>query len=628
MKHLQAQLDPLAWHFADFICELAEQRTQALFLGALVASLATEAQHACAYLPDFARQPVIEAAAESPSDQILGPKRDRAIFYPAAEAWQHALRKHADVVGLPGEYKPLILDQDKLYLYRYWDYEQRLALAIQARLEPLSEPGSAELESDPAALRSLDALRDLMPVLFKPQDDINWQAVAAASALKHRFHVISGGPGTGKTTTVSRMVALLLHQNPDLRIVLAAPTGKAATRLKESLSDSREQLLASLDSALLAKFPTEALTLHRLLGFQAQQGVYRYHKQNPLPWDLVIVDEASMIDLAMMTRLLEALAESTRLVLLGDQYQLASVEAGSVLGDICQAASAEAFSGSQCQHLRHLQVLDGQGEHDLQPADHEIDSHVVMLKQSYRFPADKGIGRLAACVQQGQTDALATCLTATEICLQADWSPADLEALLLKHYAPYFAAADARSAWKALNQMMILCALKGGPRGVVQLNQQVEHILAAADRIQPGTKPQHFYHLRPVMITQNDYRNQLFNGDMGVTWQASPQDKVRVYFQQADGELKAFHPAQLGPHSTSWAMTIHKSQGSEFKHVLLVLPDQPHKLVSRELIYTGITRARESVNIWSSLANLQAGVSHQVQRYSGLVAKLNPSQRF
>lgn len=624
MRNLQAQLDPLAWHFADLICELAQQRTQALFLGALVASLATEAQHACAYLPDFARQPVLEAAPESPSDQLLGAKRELPVFYPAAEAWQQALRKHSDVVGLPGEYKPLILDGDRLYLYRYWDYEERLALAIRERLEPFSEADDLLLDTDTAAMHDLDALRDLMPVLFKHQpqdDDINWQAVAAASALKHRFHVISGGPGTGKTTTVSRMVALLLHQTPDLRIVLAAPTGKAATRMKESLSNSREQL-QGLDPALLARFPTEALTLHRLLGFQAQQGTYRHHKQNPLPWDLVIVDEASMIDLAMMTRLLEALAENTRLVLLGDQYQLASVEAGSVLGDICQAANTDAFSDSQRQHLRHLQVLDALSEKHLQASHNAIDSHVVILKQSYRFPADKGIGRLAACVQSGQTEALANCLKAEEIRQQTDWSESDLKALLLQHYAPYFAAPDAHAAWKGLNQMMILCALKGGPRGVLRLNQLVEQLLSSAQMIQPGTKAQQFYHLRPVMITQNDYRNQLFNGDMGVTWQPDASQKAQVYFQQADGEFRAFHPAQLGPHSTSWAITIHKSQGSEFKHVLLVLPDQPHKLVSRELIYTGITRARESVNIWCSLENLQAGVDHQIQRYSGLMDKL------
>ena len=629
MIHLKPHLDPLCWHFADLVANhLAHHYTKVLFLGALVASLATEEQHACAYLPHYSGKPVTENSPDTPVDQLLGIPAEPRVFYPEAEAWKRGLRKHPDVVGVPGEYKPLILDGDRLYLYRYWDYETRLATAIQQRLsqpEVSESPYTTPVDTKPSA-----DFQALVKAVFEEgiqNNTLDWQAIAATTALGHRFHVISGGPGTGKTTTVSRLVALLLYRSPDLRMVLAAPTGKAATRMKESLSQSRTQL-PMLPSALLAQFPTEALTLHRLLGYQVKTGTYRHHKDNPLPWDMVIVDEASMIDLAMMTRLLEALSPTARLVLLGDQYQLASVEAGSVLGDICKATTNKAFSAAQQQQLHELGILPSLAEHKLAEyrislAQHAIDGHVVMLEESRRFDPHKGIGKLAHCVQHGNTEHLGACLNTSEIHHQSHWSPQDLQQLLLKHYGAYFASTTAREAWDALNAMMILCAVKRGPRGVLAMNQQVEQVLRSANQLRGGTQTGAFYHLRPVMITQNDYRNQLFNGDIGVTWQPETEKgKSLVYFQQTDGSFKPFHSAQLGPHQTAWAMTIHKSQGSEFKHVLLVLPETPHKLVSRELIYTGITRARESVNLWCDLDVLEAGVKHQVERYSGLVEAL------
>lgn len=615
MRHLKSHLDPLAWHFAELMCELAQYPTKSLFLGALVASLVTEEQHACAYLPHYCGKAVVEASPDKPTDQLLGLKPDHNVFYPAdLEAWKRGLRKHGDVVGEPGEYKPLILDGDRLYLYRYWDYEKRLATAITQRFTPIDT-------AIPTAT-ALAFLQQLFPPDSKlsTEPDIDWQAVAALSALHHRFHVISGGPGTGKTTTVSRMVALLLQEDSQLRIVLAAPTGKAATRMKESLSQSRDQL--KLPSALQDRFPQEALTLHRLLGYQVSTGTYRHHKDHPLPWDMVIVDEASMIDLAMMTRLFEALPETSRLVLLGDRHQLASVEAGSVLGDICKAAQGEAFSAKEQAYLQVWGVLTPSQKARLLLAKHAIDDHVVMLKKSHRFDAEKGIGKLAQCVQAGEIKALKTCLQAQEIRHQNHWSIADLYDLLFNHYAPYFEAETPLEAWNALNAMMVLCAVKRGPRGVQAMNQQIEQVLSAGGHIRPGSSAGHFYHLRPVMITQNDYRNQLFNGDIGITWQPQAEQKAEIYFQRSDGSFRAFHPAQIGPHSTTWAMTIHKSQGSEFKHVLLVLPEEVHPLVSRELIYTGITRARESVNLWCDLNVLKAGVKHQVERYSGLVEAL------
>ena len=604
MKQLQTRVDPLAWHFAQLMHELAAVPSQALFLGALVASLASREQHACAELPRYARQPVVDTE-QSPEDLLLKKSHGPPVFYPANGYWQQALRRHDDVVGVPGEYKPLILEGDKLYLYRYWDYEQRLAQAIRERLTPMTTEQDSPPEPDAA-------LKGRIEELFPLKDKIDWQAVAAATALDHRFHVISGGPGTGKTTTVSRMVALLLTREPHLKIVLAAPTGKAATRMKESL-------LKSLDSLHLPEglpFPTEALTLHRLLGYVAGQNRFRHHARNPLPWDMVIVDEASMIDLAMMTQLLEALAPHTRLVLLGDQYQLASVEAGSVLGDICKAARSQAFSAQRQQNLLDLSVIRHEHQQQLELTEHSLDNHVVLLSHSYRFAADKGIGQLARCVQTGNTRDLEKALHSPEIHYQEHWSPSSFENSLTEAYAAYFGSSSPREAWQNLGQFMVLCALKKTSRGTEVMNQTIESILRKQQLIGNGT----WYTYRPVMITRNDYVHQLFNGDMGVTWKGP--EGMRVYFQRADGQFKSFHPAQLGAHSTAWAMTVHKSQGSEFNHAFLVLPEVKHPLVTRELIYTGLTRARERVSIWSDLEVLKAGIRTPLQRYSGLVEKL------
>lgn len=618
LRHLQGLVDPLCWHFAEWVCQQAKEPTRGLFLGALAASLATEEQHACAFLPHYEGKRVATPAAEDAAAvQVLGQTAHKKEFYPSLEAWKQGLRRHQHVVGSPGDYTPLILAGDRLYLYRYWDYEHRLARAVAERLEPF-ENSSAE---DNSLLKGLISRLFPAPTTSTSEEAaLQWQAVAAVTALRHRFHVITGGPGTGKTTTVSRMVALLLHQHPHLRIVLAAPTGKAATRMKESLTHSQETLRQVFPTPLPG-FPTEAMTLHRLLGYQAQQRSYLHNAQNPLPWDLVIVDEASMIDLAMMTRLFEALSPDSRLVLLGDQNQLASVEAGSVLGDLCQAANAKGFAPPQLQQLRELNILQTHHEGDVHPAQHALDSHVVTLQESHRFPSDRGIGRLADCIQKGEHDKLALCLHAEEIRHQTQWSTDELQALLLANYTPYFEATTPEDAWSGFAHMMVLCALKQGPWGIQTLNQSIELLLSQAGQIHP-TSRQAFYHLRPVMITQNDYRNQLFNGDIGITWQPTAHSPLRVYFQQADGSLQGFHPAQLGPHQTTWAMTIHKSQGSEFEHVLMVLPDAPHHLVSRELIYTGVTRAKQTVNLWCPLETLKTGIQTPVQRYSGLVEAL------
>ncbi len=598
------------YHFVKLISDLAGSDDPCLLLGAAAASEATLNQNACADLATLAEKPV------SPEHEPV---------YPPLADWLAALRAHPLVVGQAGDYLPLILVGQRLYLQRYWRYEKGLADALRQR-------GKTPLSLD------LSSLAARFSLLFPPSragdsqasgpDHAapDWQAWAAANVLLNHLTVIAGGPGTGKTTTVSRILALLLEQDPALKVVLAAPTGKAVARMKQSLDLNLPDL--HLPPELQARWPQTALTLHRLLGTIPHSHRFEHHAGHPLPWDVVIVDEASMIDLALMSKLLEAIRPDARLVLLGDRDQLASVEAGCVLGDICQAAPAASFTPERIQALAPLL-----GALQLSPSSDPFHSSpepfhsspepfhncVIELQVSRRFGPQSGIGHLARAVNAGQPEqalSLLQAATYTDIALRP--LPPTLEQgclARLPDYAPYLQAPSPEVAFAALESQIILAALR---QGVENVNRAMEQAL-----LQSGALPtyQNWYHLRPVLISENDYVHALYNGDLGLTWNPDGQNP-RVWFRHAEGHLRSFSPAQLKAHQTAWALTVHKSQGSEFKRVLLVLPPEPHPLLSRELIYTGLTRAREQVEIWGDVAVLRAGILRKVQRSSGLVAQL------
>jgi exodeoxyribonuclease V alpha subunit len=585
MDELRPHLDPLSVAFADLIQELAGSADAGLWLGAVAACQAVQRQNACVDLQQLAGQPVL---TDSETEGI-------EICYPALEPWLTTLAGVPTVVGTPGAYTPLVLQGHRLYLYRYWDYEQHLARLLQTR--------AAHSEAiDPSLAQPLQAL-------YPPGARLDWQAIALASALGNRLSIITGGPGTGKTTTVSRMLALLLSQTPSLRVVLAAPTGKAAARMKQSLDNSRAQL--NLAPELQARFPQDALTLHRLLGYIPGQIEFRHGPEHPLPWDVVIVDEASMIDLPMMTRLVQALRPDTRLILLGDEHQLASVETGCVLGDICAAANPESFSP---ERIAALSQLTGQPTSAFNAASGPLDDRVIALQISRRFHAQSGIGQLARAVNAGESSqALAHLEHFDDLQLQPEWRPSLLSDAIQSGFLPYLQTDSHEQALQALERFIFLTVLRRGPRSVAELNQTVEQTL----RRQGLIGPQPWYHRRPVLITENDYVHQLYNGDIGVVW-APAGSPPRVWFRRADGSLRDYAPAQLGAYQTAWALTVHKSQGSEFDHVHLVLPATPHPLVTRELIYTGITRGRQRVTLWSSPEVLFQGISQRMMRTSGL----------
>lgn len=510
---------------------------------------------------------------------------------------------------------PLVLDGHRLYLRRLWRSEGVVARALAVRM--------ADHDEVPTTLaQSLDAL-------FGPAspDDIDDQRTACALALRQRLTVISGGPGTGKTTTVTRLLALLqmqaqATQATPLHIRLVAPTGKAAARLSGSIGSALARL--ACPEAVVSTIPTEASTVHRLLGARPDTRHFRHHRDNPLALDVLVVDEASMVDLALMNALLEALPAQARLILLGDKDQLASVEAGAVLGELC--GQAEGFSSAVAKTLHQIsgQAVDASAETT------PMSDHVVTLRKSYRFTQESGIGALARAINAGQYRQLRACWShgfddIAFLAVDAE-HPQSLIAHAAKAYHAYLAALNAQASPREVlarfGQFQVLCALRRGPWGVEGLNEAIAERLHQQGHI-PSTSG--WYAGRPVMVTRNDAQLGLYNGDIGIALPDEQSDgRLRVFFEGSTAdEVRAVMPGRLNDVDTVFAMTVHKSQGSEFDHVLFVVPGQPNPIMTRELLYTGVTRARHRCEIATTRHEvLERAAAHQVWRASHLQARL------
>ncbi|MDB2705304.1 exodeoxyribonuclease V subunit alpha [Pseudomonadota bacterium] len=501
------------------------------------------------------------------------------------DAWKRRL-KNSNVVGTADDYRPLIIGDDgSLYLYRHWHDEQNVAKAISVRNQSIE-------------LVDLEALKQDMKVWPKSVEGIDWQKVAVLMALTRQFCVISGGPGTGKTTVVLRMLQCLHHQNKQHRIALAAPTGKAAARLQHVISDK--------DNATI-----QAQTLHRLLGISPSNEQGRYNAQRTLPFDVVIVDEASMVDISLMAKLFKALAPATRLILLGDSQQLASVESGAVLANLCQYPMT--FNDD------FIAIAEQSAELDLSEyltSDVTVMSNnVVKLQHSYRFDQHSVIGRLAYAVQSGDSKRVIS-----ELVQAGDvWEQSE-DAQFIEGYQAYFntvnSGADALTCIHQFEQYRVLCATKKGPQSVMTVNWAIKHHVAKMG----WRSQQDFYHGRAIMINQNDYRQQLFNGDTGLILK-DETGQLRACFL-IDNALRWVDLIRLPAHETAFAITIHKSQGSEFEQVCIVLPQEDTAILNRELLYTAITRAKNKVMLLANDAIVRKTVITQHQRESGLVGLL------
>ncbi|HUH65547.1 MAG TPA: exodeoxyribonuclease V subunit alpha, partial [Syntrophales bacterium] len=528
--------------------------------------------------------------------------------------------------GRPGDYKPLILDnRARLYLYRYWDYERTLADFIKGRIRN-TEDKKSQLNLGGADILSFrESLSRLFPPRPDDDGDTDWAKIAAVTVFLNRFSVISGSPGTGKTTVVGKVLALLLEQSKgiELRIALTAPTGKAAFRLQESLRKNKEGFAST--NAVKAAIPDTATTIHRLLGSLKNSPYFRFNKDNPLPFNVVVIDEASMVDLPLMSKLVQAMPTEARLILLGDRDQLSSVEAGAVLGDICGIGSPKPYS---IDFISTLKTITGQA---ISGSDAEsvpgIQDSIVELKKNYRFEKDTGISRACKEVNAGNSQGAVEILRSDKY---GDVSWADvrgsdamvsaLRKVINKRFSNYLQGIDLHNyselIFEFFEEFRILCAVRQGPFGVVTLNRIVERVLREANLIRPEGR---WYSGRPIMITRNDYNLRLFNGDFGVILPDYGQGKeLRAFFRDAGGNIRKLPPVMLPEHETVFAMTVHKSQGSEFESVLLILPDNDSPVLTRELIYTGITRAKKNVEIWGAEGIFRTAISRRIMRTSGL----------
>ncbi|MDR3400260.1 MAG: exodeoxyribonuclease V subunit alpha [Pandoraea sp.] len=654
---------------------------------ALAVSLATAEGHVCV-----------------PLDNLLDVQASGELFpgdAPALSVWREALfasglcAPASLALALTGDAQadafPLLLDdQDRLYFARYYGYEARLAAALGRKLSlTASTPVTSE---DRARLRRYFG----DGVLASPdgQPEPNWQMAAAALALQRSLVVLSGGPGTGKTTTVVGLLACLLERDANLRVALAAPTGKAAQRMQEALT-ARQDLPETVRQAL----PEAAVTLHRLLGVLPESAEqvgrrFRHHAGNPLPYDLIVVDEASMIDLSMATQLLEAVPEGARLILLGDKDQLAAVEAGAVFGEL---SAQRVFSPDM--RLRLLSALEwptdalprsgplapgANGTHGVAGGNARVsrglEDAVVWLERTYRFGAHSAIGRLASAIKAGKViearkeftipttmdserdarsyaagsaglhvrDAEREAEGADRVLLSEDGgiqlSLANLNALADGYSAYLDALAEAvttigqlgdpgaattadiamvaQPVFAAFGQFRVLCATRGGRRGVEFLGAQLTAVLARRAGVALGAGGGAWFAGRPVLVTQNEYALNLFNGDIGIALPLGPSGTLRVAFATPDGGYRLYSPASLPAHETAFAMTIHKSQGSEFERVAMVLPEQSSRVLSRELIYTGVTRARRQAWLYAPWQVIASAIARPTQRDGGLTDRL------
>ncbi|EPB4264729.1 exodeoxyribonuclease V subunit alpha [Yersinia enterocolitica] len=598
-----------------------------LQLAAAVLSTEAGAGHVC--LPLSYLQP----------DQLFGGRQPalsqalwQAVGMPDQLHWIQKLNS-SPAVSDGSQPTPLVLQNDRLYLQRMWQYEGDVVRFIASD----NMASLINKTSDGSGTRDVNEilLRDTLDRLFGPaENEVDWQKVTAAVAATRRISVISGGPGTGKTTTVAKLLTALiqLSQGQRLRIQLAAPTGKAAARLTESLGNAIRQLSLTDDERKL--FPDQASTLHRLLGAQPNSQRLRYHRGNPLNLDVLVVDEASMVDLPMMARLIAALPTKAQVIFLGDRDQLASVEAGAVLGDICRFAEL-GYSEPRAKQLSRLTgcILVGNipiGEVEADAVN--VRDSLCLLRKSYRFDEKSGIGQLALAVNAGRYRDALTVFNGTYSDIErfSLTDPDDYQVLLedcaagYQHYLELAAAgADAVDVLAAFGRYQLLCALRAGPFGVSGLNERIEQLLHRKRLIERTPGPSgRWYVGRPVMIGLNDSTLGLFNGDIGIAL-PDPEGELRVHFQLPDGNIKSVQPSRLPSHETAYAMTVHKSQGSEFEHTALVLPNTFMPVLTRELVYTAITRARQRLTLYCSDTVLSHAIRTPTLRVSGLVERLN-----
>ncbi|WGE42498.1 exodeoxyribonuclease V subunit alpha [Actinobacillus equuli] len=544
--------------------------------------------------------------------------------------WQDILHEHIAFSHSPMQIAPMLFQHGLLYFYRYWQAEHNIARYLQQAIEFPGEFANTDLDKQ--------ILSELFP---EKTMEIDWQKIAVATALRQRFCVISGGPGTGKTTTVAKLLVALqtrqYHQQKSvLNIALVAPTGKAAARLKESISNSFEKM------QLTFEIPTYASTIHRLLGVRPNSDMPTYHAKNPLHLDLLVVDEASMIDLSLMEKLMNALKPSTRLIILGDKDQLASVEAGAIMGELGEFVQL-GYSSAHCEYLYKVTGYSLSEQSNVLP----ICDTLCHLQKSHRFSEHSGIGQLAALVNQqkeneswriftkSQTDLV--CIkypSTTQFAEKRQWVQHCVNLVVEKaveHYQVYLKLVQQRignpdkvsvnEIFEAFQKVRFLSALRVSELGSDRLNQSIAEALRKA-RLLNFTFSRDSYAGKPILITQNSPENNIYSGDIGIIL-PDEHNQLRVYFDtKVENTHLSLSLSRLPEHEVAYVMTVHKSQGSEFEHTFFIMPLNSAPVITKELIYTAVTRAKQTFTLFSEEKVWKIGVRANVQRQSGLQEQL------
>ena len=521
--------------------------------------------------------------------------------------------------------KPFLVHNNKFYMQRYFHYESQIVKGIVA----LRTEEKNLISSRISALKDQRAFIQTLFADFEesgsPQERVNWQLVAALNSAIRQFSIITGGPGTGKTTTVAKLLSLLFELDGELNVTLAAQTGKAAARLKESLNNSKNRL--PIAEHIKEKFDEiTPLTIHRLLGFVPNSIDFKYKASNPLHYDVVIIDESSMIDVPLLSKLFSAISPTTRLIFLGDRNQLASVEAGSIFGDLCKSAGEEInhFDESLISFFNAFSTK-GQVPSTYQKATTGITDAICELKKSYRFTGDSGIGQFSKAILAEEQIHCRDCRESVErdgVCIRETLQEEEIKKYF-DRFATYIQEKEVHAALQELNTIKVLCATRSGNRGVYELNKMIEkHLLDKGLLVDVND----FYEHRPILITQNDYNLGLFNGDIGIC-RKNEFGEMRVFFEdgEAASKLKEIVPSFIQNYETVFAMTIHKSQGSEFEHVVMVLPTSgmSDAVLTKELVYTGVTRGKKTVLIIGEETVINQAIQRPVERVSGIIERIH-----
>ncbi len=515
-----------------------------------------------------------------------------------------------------GDYTtPFVLLNDQLYLQRYFNYETIILNRINEFIEK-------EAQQKEEKLATLNAHTPFIKELFKETTEAyknitNWQMAAVITALINNFTIITGGPGTGKTTTVAKILSILYTINPHLKVALTAPTGKAAARMKESLENA-EAVSFELKGKFKSLVPA---TIHRLLGYIKNSPHFKSNKENPLPYDIVIADESSMIDVALFAKLLSAIGPETKLILLGDKDQLASVEAGSLFGDLCQAqAKLNLMSTARYAFINSFtdekgQMLGNENINDI--TSHPLFEHIIELKFSRRFKNDEGIGKFSKAIINNDASSINGFFSNKDeqVFIDTNYSEEIFKNFVLG-YEEYINEIDIKKALILINKLRVLCAVREGQQGLYAINKNIEKFLEEKQLIKVNSD---FYINRLIMVTSNNAELGLFNGDIGIIRKVG-NDLPKAWFQSGEGEIKSVLPGYISNAETVFAMTIHKSQGSEFNKVLVILPKgEDTKILTRELLYTAVTRAKEKVFVQGSEALILKTANAFVERGSGII---------